>query len=214
MSDGSNNPEDPQGQGVGTPAPNADASLPTGSPGGSVQGSDGSADSPQDQGQAPAPQPRVDWRDRRIGEQQARIRELRAQLEQYQNPQHSQSNSQPQQAYSGNGQAQLQQPYMPGAMPDPALIERQIQERAQQLAAQQEFNRRCNDAAEIGRRQFTDFDSRVSKLVGLVDQNDPAALTSYNNFLNAALETGDPAKLIHALGGDLDEASRVLTSRG
>jgi hypothetical protein len=156
----------------------------------------------------PTPQPEPprqvsDWRDRRIGEQQARIRELRAELERYR----------------GNGQAQPQG-QMQGQQapqgyaappPDQAFIERQIEERAAALAATQEFNRRCNETAEAGRRAFPDFDTKVQKLVGLVDGNDPASVSVYNSFLNAAMETGEASKLIYSLGGDLNEASRILS---
>jgi hypothetical protein len=79
------------------------------------------------------------------------------------------------------------------------------------LAANQEFNRRCNEVADAGRRVYQDFDLRVSKLVGLVDSNDPQGLMGYNAFLSAALETGEASKIIHALGGDLNEASRILS---
>lgn len=79
------------------------------------------------------------------------------------------------------------------------------------LASQQEFNRRCNEVAEAGRRSFADFDLRVSKLVGLVDPNDPQGIAGYNQFLNAALETGEASKILHTLGGDLNEASRILS---
>jgi hypothetical protein len=95
--------------------------------------------------------------------------------------------------------------------PDGAFIERQIEERAAALAATQEFNRRCNEAAEVGRRAFPDFDTRVQKLVGLVDNNDPMAVSTYNSFLSAAMETGEASKLIYGLGGDLNEASRILS---
>lgn len=64
--------------------------------------------------------------------------------------------------------------------------------------------------ADAGRTQYADFDVRVGKLVGLVDGNDPQAVANYNQFLSAALETGEASRLIHSLGGDLDEASRIL----
>jgi hypothetical protein len=47
--------------------------------------------------------------------------------------------------------------------------------------------------------------------VGLVDANDPGQVANYNGFLSAAMETGDAARLLHHLGGDLDEASRILS---
>jgi hypothetical protein len=106
---------------------------------------------------------------------------------------------------------QFRQPAGYQGPPDQAEIDRQIEQRAQMLAAGQEFNRRCNEIAEIGRRTYADFDAQVEKLVGLVDPNDPQGVQAYNGFLNAAIETGEASKIIHALGGDLDEASRILS---
>ena len=148
---------------------------------------------------APAEAPRPDWRDRRIGEQQARIRDLRAQLERFQ-----------QQVVPPPPGQPAPQPYQ-GAPPSPEAVEREIQQRAEALAATQEFNRRCNEAAEAGRAAFPDFDAKVSRLVGLVDGNDPQQVQNYNQFLSAAMETGEASKLIYGLGGDLNEASRILS---
>jgi hypothetical protein len=105
----------------------------------------------------------------------------------------------------------FQQPAGYQGPPNQELIDQQIQQRAQALADQQEFNRRCNEVAEVGRRTYTDFDAQVGRLVGMVDPNDPQGVATYNEFLNAALETGEASKLIHALGGDLDEASRIFS---
>jgi hypothetical protein len=63
----------------------------------------------------------------------------------------------------------------------------------------------------VGRQAYADFDVVVNKLVGLVDPNDPQGVQSYNQFLNAALETGEASRIIHALGSDLNEASRILS---
>jgi len=158
-------------------------------------------DAPQPE---PSAAPRTDWKDRRIGELTARTRELRAELERLR------AGQQPPQ----NGQGQPQ-PRMPNgqyaAPPDQAMIDQQIEQLANIKAANQEFNRRCNEVAEVGRRAYPDFDLQVSRLVGLVDQNDPQGVQGYNAFLNAALETGEASKIIHALGGDLNEASRILS---
>jgi hypothetical protein len=108
-----------------------------------------------------------------------------------------------------NGQYQQAAGYQ--GPPDQALIDQQVQQRAEVLAATQEFNRRCNEVAEVGRRTYADFDAQVGRLVGLVDSNDPQSTGNYNQFLNAALETGEASKIIHSLGADLDEASRILS---
>lgn len=161
---------------------------------------------PASEQQPPLPQEqppqRTDWRDRRIGELTARTRELRAELERIkgQAPANGQAQA------PGQPQGGFDQP-----PPNQWTIDAQIEQRAQMLAANQEFNRRCNEVAEAGRRVYPDFDLRVSKLVGLVDPNDPQGISSYNSFINAALETGEASKIIHALGGDLNEASRILS---
>lgn len=156
--------------------------------------------------QTPPEPPRTDWRDRRIGELTARGREMRAEIERLR----AQSGQVP-----PNGAAPTGQPGQSGSYnvppPDQQTINWQIEQRANIIAANQEFNRRCNDVAEAGRQVYADFDLQVSRLVGLVDNNDPQGVTNYNNFLNAALETGEASKIIHALGSDLNEASRILS---
>lgn len=190
---------EPQGQPGGeaqTPEPRPSI-APAPPPGQDGQGSPAAEPQPSSQPQAP----RVDWRDRRIGEQQNRIRELRAQLEQFQQraaPQDPTAGQPPPQQIVGR------------PPPSQAEIDRQIETRAYALAQQQEFNRRCNEVADAGRTQYGDFDAKVAKLVGLVDGNDPQAVTMYNQFLSAAIETGEASRLIYALGSDLDEASRIL----
>src|SRR5215472_13236711 len=184
-----------QEPGNAAPSPDSPATesppLPPGGP--------APASGDQTQEVQPPQQPRTDWRDRRIGELTQRTRELRAELER---------------ARAGQAppNGQHQQPPNPQGYPPPDqnLIDAQIQQRAEILAANQEFNRRCNEVAEAGRRSYADFDLQVSRLVGLVDANDPQGIQSYNAFLNAALETGEASKIIHALGGDLNEASRIL----
>jgi hypothetical protein len=161
-------------------------------------------------GPAPAPEareevserPRTDWRDRRIGELTARTRELRAELERVRAGQ-----------APSNGQAPQpgQPPGYNQGPPNQQTIDAQIEQRARILAENQDFNRRCNETAEIGRRAYTDFDMQVGRLVGLVDNNDPQGIASYNAFLNAALETGEASKIIYSLGSDLNEASRILS---
>ena len=159
--------------------------------------------------EAPPPPPaaRTDWRDRRIGELTQRNREQRAELERLRAQVGPQDPGR-----APNGQYQSPAGYQgPGGPPDQATIDQQIQQRAAVLAAGQEFNRRCNEVAEAGRRTYADFDTQVGRLVGLVDNQDPQSMAQYNEFLSTALETGEAPKLIHALGGDLNEASRILS---
>lgn|SRR5215831_1298334 len=144
--------------------------------------------------------PKADWRDRRIGELTARTREMRAELERLR----------AQQAPNGNGAQPPTQPYA-GGPPSQAAIDAQVDHLANVKAATQEFNRRCDEVAELGRRSYPDFNARVASLVGIVDGSDPQAREVYNGFLSAAMETGEAPRIIHALGGDLNEASRILS---
>lgn len=163
----------------------------------------------------PEPPPQVDWRDRRIGEQQQRLRERNARIAELEAQLRGQNQGQPQppQPGQGNGQqwqppaGQLPQQFIPQNQGD---IQRQIDEAAAQLATAREFNRRCDEVAAQGRQQYQNFDSRVQRLVGLIDNSDPQQRNQYNAFLNACLETGQAARLVFDLGGDLNEASRIM----
>lgn len=161
----------------------------------------------QTEGAAPPPQDEAkpDWRDRRIGEQQERLRQRNARIQELEAQLRQQG--QPAQPPQGNGNVQQfpQQPVAPTGD-----IQRQINEAAAQLANAQEFTRRCNEVAEAGRRVYNNFDQRVTRLTGLVDPNDQIQVMHYNAFLNAAMETGQAARLIYDLGGDLNEASRIM----
>jgi len=196
-----NNPDDPQPG--GQPDPQAPPVQDPPQPGTQT----GQGDPPPQPGPDTAQQ--TDWRDRRIGEQQARLRERNARIAELEAQLRGQG-VQPSQPSQGNG-ATAPQPGQPPYNPQqPQDIQRQINEAAAQLAATQEFNRRCNEVAEAGRKVYGNFDQRVQRLVGLVDGNDPQQVGQYNNFLSAAMETGAATRLIYDLGGDLNEASRIM----
>lgn len=155
----------------------------------------------------PESEPARDWRDRRIGEQQQRLRERNARIQELEAQLQQLSGQAPQpQGQPGQGQ-QYGQPPSPYGQGD---IQRQINEAAAQMAATQEFTRRCNEVAEAGRRSYGNFDQRVQRLTGLVDANDTQQVRQYNDFLSACMETGQASRLIYELGGDLNEASRIM----
>ena len=135
---------------------------------------------------APEPEPKEDWRDKRIAALTARLK------------------------------AAENTPKAPDPAPDaePKLtqadVERLANERAVALARQADFNARANAAAAEGRKAFPDFDARVKELSKIVDWNNPVERQNYNDFVEAALETGEASKIIYELGGDLNEAMRVL----
>lgn len=136
--------------------------------------------------------PTVDWRDRRIAQLTARRHQLEQELEQYRQQ-------------------------IPPAAPPPspqvgdAEFQRLVNEAAEQRARTELFNRQCNEVAQAGRLAFTDFDARISALRGMVDPSDSNQSQQYNRFLEAAIETGEGAKVLHTLGGDVNEAMRILS---
>ena len=112
-------------------------------------------------------------------------------------------------AHKGGAKQQFLKP--DGTPLSPADIRELAHAEAQQIAWRQNFDKACNDAAAEGEKRFgPDFKARVGALAGMVDWSDQASVTTYNRFLETALETGDAPKIIHALGADPDEAARVM----
>lgn len=174
-----------------------------------AQGGEAPPPSPQQ----PEPAPVMDWRDRRIGEQQARLRERNARIAELEAQLNQARGGQAPQPGQGNGQQWQPPAGQPPQQPLPynqGDIQRQIDEAASRMASVREFNRRCDEVAAQGRTQYQNFDQRVQRLVGLIDNNDPQQRDQYNAFLNACLETGQAARLVFDLGGDLNEASRIM----
>lgn len=136
--------------------------------------------------------PKADWRDKQIAKGHARQKELQARL--------AEAERERDELRSGRGQSGLTQ----------ADVDRLASEKAAQLASEQTFTKDVQNLAADGKAAFPDWDSRVTSLAQLVDQNDPASVNSYAAFIGAALETGEAAKIIHTLAGDLDEAQRIL----
>jgi hypothetical protein len=99
-------------------------------------------------------------------------------------------------------------PPRPAPSPDPPgtirLTEAQLTERVKQEAAVNEYNRRVNDMVAEGRSKHKDFDEQVNKLKSLTGNNVP------EGFVVAMMETGRGADVLHALGSDLQEVSRIL----
>ena len=134
------------------------------------------------------PQPQ-DWRERRIGELTAKLR-----------------------AAEARAKAELPPP-SPALPPviNQAEIDRLANIRAQELNATTEFNRMCNEAAGAGRLAFPDFDTKLNEMKRLAESGDANTVSAYNTMIAAALETGDAPKVIHYLGGNLNEASRIMS---
>jgi len=96
----------------------------------------------------------------------------------------------------------------PAATPaNGTLTEEEVNRRAALQAAQlariNEFNRRCNEVAEVGKTKFKEeWPAIMASFNALGGLNEPLVL--------AALETENPADVIHYLGKNLDEAAEVL----
>lgn len=157
----------------------------------SLAGGSGAGGTSGDDAIAEAPAKKQDWREARIAVLTAKLREAEAKKA--------------------------------AVVADPAVVEdkitltqaeldARIAEGAKANSTKSVFNQRCEEAATEGRKQYKDFNTSVSNLVGnLVDKGDPQSVRAYDEFVAAALETGEAPRLIYELGKDLDEAQRILS---
>lgn len=76
-----------------------------------------------------------------------------------------------------------------------------VAEEAVKVAAAQSFNARCNSVYEAGTKTYPDFSTAVETL------NLAGATTP--DFLQAAVETDAPERVLHHLGTNPDEAVRI-----
>lgn len=139
-----------------------------------------------------------DWRDRRIATLTARLRE-----EQRRNT----GAAAP--ARVGDGGE------ISTAPASEAELDALVEQRAAERAAITEFNRQCEEVAAAGRAEYgeAEFNARIrgpQGLTSLIDPGDPQDVIRYNQLLIAAIETGEAAKLLHSLGGNLNEAARIM----
>ncbi len=132
----------------------------------------------------PAPNlaPAEDWRDKRIAQLTAKLREAQAKPAAPTDP-------------------------APGSA---TLAEAEINRRASVLAAQQAFVAKVQEADSVGRSAYQDFDARVGAVKALVNQYDPAEVSAYNQLLGVALETGEAPRLLYELGSDRARAAELL----
>lgn len=94
----------------------------------------------------------------------------------------------------------------------PEEFNQKVEEVAAQRRSAEEFNRRSNEAAEAGRKEFgeSQFKERIDSLATLVDPTDRASQDRYVRFIQTALETGKAHAVCFALGADLDRAEEIL----
>lgn len=176
----------------------ADEGGDNGEPSPPAPPADGAADSPVDKAAAPkgasdddssAPDPASAWKAKKFDKTYAQLQEARKQLEE-ERKKHA------------------------AAAPDdpnaPRLTEEEVNRRANEIAAQADFTRRCNEVAAQARKNFGDFDTKLNSFRQLVDANDPTEVSAYMTVLSAALETGDAGRLLYELGGDQNQAMKML----
>lgn len=134
----------------------------------------------------PVAKPTDDWKDRRIAQLTARLRAAQAKT------------------------PEIVPPPTPTTSAPESDFDARVNAEAARRAESAAFAQACERVRSEGDATFPDFGSRVESLAQLVDGSDPASVSTYSSFIAAAIETGEGPKLIHALGGDLNEASRIL----
>ncbi|MDF8361930.1 hypothetical protein [Achromobacter anxifer] len=112
-------------------------------------------------------------------------------------------------------QAELQQLRQRPAEPqDDAtqLTEQEVNRRAQQIAEARAFNDRCNEVDRVGRKEFPDFSAKFAELSAEIPTFTEKGATP---FMEAILDSDNPAALIHHLGSNPDLAAELadLTPR-
>lgn len=73
-----------------------------------------------------------------------------------------------------------------------------------------QFNRDADQLVTAGRGAYQDFDATIANYQRLGLGNDPSAQAKYISLVEAAIETGNGARVIYELGKNLDEAHRIL----
>lgn len=81
-----------------------------------------------------------------------------------------------------------------------AQVDAAANEKAGQIAAVQDWNSRCNSVADKGKAEFPDFAARLGAIQGVINNQDAADVTQYNEVLASAMETGHAHKVLHELG--------------
>lgn len=112
-------------------------------------------------------------------------------------------------------QAELQQLRQRPADPQvdaSQMTEQEVNRRAQQIAETRAFNDRCNEIDRVGRKEFPDFADKFAELSAEIPTFTEKGATP---FMEAILDSDNPAALIHHLGSNPDLAAELadLTPR-
>lgn len=159
--------------------------------GGENEGSEAGGEGEQEQ---PKPKKKLPWELRRIHEETNKRREVERELEQAREELERLRKG----GASENG---------PGSEPDPDTL---INQRAQQIVEQREFQSRVNDWAAKGAQEFgvDDFNASCNLIASLMDDRQQA------NFMKTITDpeiVEDGHKVIAALADDPEEAERILS---
>lgn len=90
----------------------------------------------------------------------------------------------------------------PNAPKPPADLDRMVSERAAEIAETKAFNAKCDDIYSSGAAEFQDFDDVLANFRMLGGLSKP--------LLDAVTQLPDAHKVLHSLGQNMDEASRIL----
>lgn len=140
--------------------------------------------------------PKVDWREKVLAKKTAKVHELTEKLKAFENS-----------ADDTKSNASIP---TPSTQEFNEAVDRVANERAQAIAATTAFDRACVDVLKQGNSEFDDFSDKLTNFQHIVDQNDQAERGKYATFVSAAIETGDAARILYTLAGDLDQAQRIM----
>lgn len=150
----------------------------------------GAGGAPTDPVDPPAVDVKPDWRDRRLAQLTARLRAAEAE--------------------AANRPAPVADPAAAPTGPTAQELQHAVELRAQQMFEAQQFEAQCNAVATAGKKEFADFQQRINELTRVGDMQDPAFAGAYRNFISGAMEAGNAERILHHLGGDLNEAQRII----
>lgn len=77
------------------------------------------------------------------------------------------------------------------------------------MAAQADWDRQCNAVGEAGKKEFPDFMARLGEVQKAVNPQDLNEVQAYNEFVAAAIETGQAHRILYSLGSDPAEYQRL-----
>lgn len=87
-----------------------------------------------------------------------------------------------------------------------------VQRTAQQMAAMENFNAKCNAVADAGSKAFGDFNEKAEAMKQLYDPTNAEEASKFHGLLEAVIEVGgaDAHKIYYEIANDLDKASELM----